>query len=352
MSRSLVGRWKAWVAAGCTVLAGLCAPAGAVVNGLEPPLNDRRFDAVGLFFTVGTPAQDSGCAGLISGSCVLIAPDMVLIARHSLNVGSTEPLPNPTLTRFRARFRRAADGSAENRMQVYGNTCHGVYQERLINRLVDAPSAGTDMAIGYLDRPVEMIRPIGMEVSNPPNRVMNIVLAGWGYTGTCFGTGEHWQLRYARGKTPDNTSINDWLVFSSCSVGTTAPCLSCFGIGPFATANLHDSGGAVMIEIPSTDPSDPTPELRLVATVASTSTALRPTAWNRVGGQPALTQAPPRQNFHSIADFDANGQVSIDDLFQFFNAYFGGRIVADTNKDSYIGIEDLMHFMNAFLSAR
>lgn len=340
------------MAAGCMTVAGWCSPALAVVNGIDPPLNDRRYDAVGLFFTVGTAAQDTGCAGLISGSCVLIAPDMVLIARHSLNVGSSDPIPNASVNRFRARFRRAADGSAQNRMQVNGNTCHGTYQERLITRLVDAPIAGTDMAIGYLDRPVELIKPVGMEISNPPFRVMNIVLVGWGYAGSCFGTGDHWQLTYARGKTPDNTALNDWLVFSSCSVGTTAPCLSCFGIGPFATANLHDSGGAVFVEVPSTDPADPRPELRLVATVASTATAHRPTAWNRAGGQPVLTQAPARQPYYSIADYDANGQVSIDDLFQYINAYFAGNIMADTNRDNYSSVEDLLLFMSAFLNAR
>lgn len=351
MSRSLIGRVCVVIVSACAAFA-MGGRADAVVNGQEPPLSDRRYDGVGLFFTVGTAAQDTGCAGLVSGSCILIAPDLVLVARHCLNVGATDAIPNASVNRFRVRFRRSVDGQAENRMQVNGNSCHGVYQERLVTRLVDAPIAGSDMALAYLDSPVEMIRPIGMEISNPPIRVLNVVLAGWGYAGSCFATGEHWGLRYAKGRTPDNTALSDWLVFSSCSVGSVAPCMTCFGSGPYATANLHDSGGAVFIEIPSTDPSDPTPELRLVATVASTSTAHRPSAWNRAGGQPALAQAPVRQAYHSTADYDADGTVTIDDLFQFLTAFFTGVVTTDCNQDRASSIEDLLQFMNAFMNAR
>lgn len=351
MSRSLIGQVCVVVACACAALM-LCGRAGAVVNGVEPELTDRRFDGVGLFFTVGTAAQDTGCAGLVSGTCILIAPDTVLIARHCLNVGATDLIPNAAVNKFRVRFRRAEDGRAENRMQVNGNSCHGVYQERLVRQLVDAPTVGSDMAIGYLDSPVEMIQPIGMEITNPPTRVMNVVLAGWGYAGNCFATGEHWSLRYARGRTPDNTALSDWLVFSSCSVGSVAPCMTCFGSGPYATANLHDSGGAVFVEVPSADPSDPTPELRLVATVASTSTAHRPGAWNRAGGQPALAQAPVRRPHYSVADYDADGSVTVDDLFRYLTGYFMDAPTTDCNRDRRISIEDLLQFVSAFMNAR
>lgn len=335
-----------FVRVAATAVAWLCSclPALAINNGLEVACNDRRFDAVGLFFTA---LPGSTCGGWISGSCVLIGPDTVLFARHSLGIGPTDPIPSSATRTFRVRFRRAADGQAYNALQLNGVTCHGVYQEIDIATIIDTPITGTDLVMGRLaTRPVG-IHPIPVELNAPPTSSREIIICGWGYSGPCLQTGTPWVLRSARGMMPAQ-GLTDYLSYSPCVVSSAFPCTICPQGGPYVNGNVHDSGGGVFIEVPSGNPDLP-PQLRLVGTIVTTSGAKRPSAWNNALGSPALVQGTQPSAASNIADFDADGEVTMSDLMNYLNAYFTNSCLADVNIDGVVAPADVFAYVSAFL---
>jgi hypothetical protein len=99
------------------------------------------------------------------------------------------------------------------------------------------------------------------------------------------------------------------------------------------------------MEVPSTDPRDPTPELRLIGSVSSTNTSRRPTSWNSAGGAPALVETIPLPHIR-LADFDGNGAVTLSDLMAYLNAFLSGRMDADSNADGVLSISDLMRYLD------
>lgn len=319
-------------------------PVHAIVRGLPAPCADRRFDPIGLFINAGAWS----CAGWISGSCILIEPDCVLVARHSLDIGASQPLPNPAVSVYRVRFRRDENGNAANTFYVGGNNCHGVYQELRVVRFVDAPQVGSDMVLAHLERPVVGIRPMGVELNATPAAGSRIVLAGWGYSGDCFQSGEFGTLRYAVGLLPYQIS-GTFFTYTPCSVSGSAPCLTCPPGGPWASANLHDSGGAVMIEVPG--PAGTLPELRLLGSISTLGQARRATLWNQAGGQPQIRQAVPL-TLRDVADFNRDHNVSVQDLMDYLEAYFGGVCTADTNASGLLSIEDMYTYLNVFFTAQ
>ena len=338
----------------CVMLACACiflsaaSVALGVVNGVPVPAADKRFDAVGLFL-LASPSVP--CSGLISGTCTLVGPNVVLIARHSLDITPSQPLWPSSARQYRVRFRRNPAGLSVNSLWVNWEQCHGTYQEFDVIQLVDAQNPGCDQVLAYLSGSPVGIVPIAPVIRNAPIHPTDILLAGWGYAGDCFGSGDHWGLTYARGRLPDNFVANDYLAFSLCSVGTAAPCLSCapFG-GPYATANLHDSGAPVLIEVPSTDPDDTTPELRLIGTVGSANSGRRPTAWNNSGGVPLLVEPQRVVHIHS-GDFDGNGQTGVNDIVGYLSAFFAGRLDADTNQDGVVEVDDLLMFIRNWFNS-
>lgn len=324
-------------------LGGVC---WGVVNGTPIPNTDKRFDAVGLFMA----AAPGSCGGWISGSCTLVGPTTVLIARHSLDVQPTQPIPTVATRPCRVRFRRAADGTSENHLLVGGVTCHGVYQEIDVVQLTDAPNPNSDQVIATLAHAPTGIQPIGMELNTAPSAPMSIILAGWGYNGECFGAGEPWVLRMARGTSPTNSATSDFFAFSYCTIGTVAPCLTCPAGPARANANLHDSGAPVLMEVPSADPTDPTPELRLLGSVSTLSYARRPSAWNHSGGVPLMAQAVTTSHIKK-SDFDGNGQITTTDVFGFLGAFLGGRLDADANGNGVLDIQDVFLFLDEWFAA-
>ncbi len=323
----------------------LCAAAGTargVVDGVPIPNTDRRFDGVGLLFTT-TPW--TACAGWISGTCTLVGPNVVLLARHCLDISPSQPLPSPLSRTYRVRFRRTPDGISENALAPAGEQCHGVYQEIDIVLLVDAPNNSCDQVLGYLASAPVGIQPIIPSLNNPPHDPRPIILAGWGYDGECYASGTPWTLRYAHGVMPNNWSSNDYLAFSWCSVGAIAPCLTCPTIGgPYVNANLHDSGAPVFIEIPSNDPLDLTPELRLIGTVSSSGTAHRPSAWNNSGGVPLLTEDQSLPHIRP-GDFNGDGAVGVDDLLSYLGAFISSRMDADADANGVLAVADVLIYI-------
>ena len=324
------------------------APAQAVVDGIPVPCNERRFDCVGMFFTAGT--SPGPCGGGISGTCILIAPDQILIKRHQLNISASQPLSAIGATLFRARFQRTPDGNAVGTYLYNGDPCHGNYQEVFVSSFVDPPVQGSDTVLAYLAQPIVNIQPASLDLTTLLPAGTNIILAGWGYAGECFASGDHWTLRTSRGKLPyDANSDSFW--FTPCGIGTIAPCLSCPPGGPWVAANLHDSGGGIFIEVPSPDPAAVEPELHLIGTVSTTGTAQRLTAFNNAGGQPQLVQTPP-QSVGVIGDFNRDGVVNMQDAFSYFTAFFGGVCEADINLDGKLTLTDLFTFLAAFFLKR
>lgn len=316
----------------------------AIINGTPPPCEDRRFDSVGLFMNAGFWS----CAGWISGTCILVAPDRVLVARHSLDLGANQQLPDAQTSAYRVRFRRSLSGDAANSFYVNGNNCHGISQEIRVARFVDAPQTGTDMVMAYLERPVVGIRPMGMELNSTPPAGSRIVLAGWGYDGACFQNGDTGTLRSAVGQLPFPIS-GAFFTYTPCSIASTAPCLTCPAGGPWASANLHDSGGAVMIEVPG--PSGTPPELRLLGTISTLGQARRVTLWNQAGGQPQLLQA---QNLtdRDLADFNRDGAETSEDLMSYLTAFFSGKCIADLSNNGSVAVDDLFSYLNTFFAGQ
>lgn len=335
-----------WV--GLVCLAWAAAPAQAVNNGIPIPLNDRRFDAVGMFFVGWQPVPT--CAGAISGSCTLVGPNLAMFARHSLGIAPTDPLPDPVRGGYRVRFRRAADGRAFNWLTDQGVSCHGVYQESLVDRFIEPPQQYGDQVLAVLRTPPVGIRPISLELDNPPGAANTpIMLAGWGYTGPCLQAGAHWGLHLSRGVMPGQGTGTTSLVFSPCGIGTSNPCVFCPPGGPYVLANLHDSGAPVLIEVPSTNPRNPEPELRIIGTVSSTTVARRAGTFNMLGGQPALAQAAfPTPE---IADFNRDNAVILSDLFAFLPRFMEGAPIADVNGNGNVDASDVFAFLNSWFAA-
>jgi hypothetical protein len=308
-----------------------------VVNGTEVPCDDRRFDAVGLFMVAGDNPW-STCGGGISGTCTLVDSRTILFARHSLGISQLDPLPNPQQSFYRVRFRRAASGAAWNYLLLNGVWCHGVYQEILVQALFEIP--GSDLCMGILETAPVGIAPISVELSNPPVRDTEIILAGWGYRGECMASGPAYTLSMARGGLPDQGGVTPYLIYSPCSIINTEPCRIC-PPGQWVSGNLHDSGAPVLYEV--TDFSGER-QLRLIGVVNSTSAATRPSVWNDSYAWPPLYEVQARKQ----ADFNVDRQVNIADVFDYLNAYFDGSCLADYNHDGSVDTIDALTFVNDF----
>lgn len=348
MSRVSAGAWKSILSVCVAALAA--APSMGVVNGVVVPCSDRRFDAVGAFMT----NWGSGpCGGSLSGTCTLIAPDKIITARHCLDVGPTNPLPDPQSRTWRVRFRRAPNGDAASSLSIAGEQCHGVYTERRVVAWIDAPPPNNaDQVVGVLDAPVVGIRPIGVELADPPRASREIIIAGWGFDGACFQTGDWGTLRAGRGVMPANFAVNDYLVFSPCALGAVSPCqMSCPQLGgPYLMGNLYDSGAPVLIEVPSADPYARRPELRLIATVSSPTGGRRPSAFNNAWGltPPAWTIPAAAPVTNVVADFNIDGAVNVRDLTDFLHAYFRSSCLLQADQPNQTATVELIF---AFLSA-
>ncbi|MBY0312413.1 MAG: hypothetical protein K2W85_10110 [Phycisphaerales bacterium] len=276
---------------------------------------------------------------------MLVGPNLVLCARHQLGIASTAALPTVEQRPLRVRFRRAADGSASNAVLVAGDPCHGVYQEVDVVAMSDTLAAGSDLVMLTLARAPVGVRPIGVEIERPPLRATEVIIAGWGYGGACFGAGPGWGLRSARGMMADQGQMFDVIAFSPCNLGSIEPCEYCPSgvVGPVVLANQHDSGGAVFMEVASGNPSAPMPELRLVGTIVTSWAARRPGSWNAFGGRPLLRQG----SAEDASDFDTDGVTTTTDVILFLNAYWAGDCRANVNGGP-LDAMDIFAYLNAY----
>ena len=213
----------AWPALTFIALLSMGEPVAAMVMGVPPQPGDRRFDAVGSFGFTGW-LNGSRFADNWWGAATLIAPDVVLTARHNLSSNPAEW----TSGNYAVRFRSQPDGTIQHK------AANGVYPFLAPVRQWIVPPSG-DIALRILQSPVSHIRPIPVDlgqltVGQP------ITLAGWGSEAATFVGNPRNQL-----------------LLVDTTVTATGPTFvgfpSAFVSGGAATRpgpNLHDSGGAIL----------------------------------------------------------------------------------------------------------
>jgi hypothetical protein len=159
----------------------LALPAPALVNAQPPDEDDTRFDAVAAWGHTARlyPGRGHDAEHQWYGAAVLIAPDVVLTAKHLLPHGE-DRLPRPgTMT---VRFRRHADGTL-------GSKDNGAdsYHQVAVERFVLCPDS--DLMLCILREPVEHIRPVELDLSDEASDEAGVVFAAWGSTSNWQGNG-------------------------------------------------------------------------------------------------------------------------------------------------------------------
>lgn len=154
------------------LVALLASPAAALVNGQAPADDDTAYDAVAAFSRTTWLIEDDTDKYSHSwfGAAVLIAPDVVLTARHLIpnngkNVGR--------LGQFSVRFRRHQSGTIGSTRQP-ADSFHNV---RIVRWVV---SDRYDLALGILETPVDHITPVKVALDLDAVEQREAVLAGWG----------------------------------------------------------------------------------------------------------------------------------------------------------------------------
>ncbi|MFT3685324.1 MAG: trypsin-like serine protease [Phycisphaerales bacterium] len=206
--------------------------ASAVVRGTEPDANDTRLDAV-CALTLNEP--DFIGIDNYYGSGVLIAPNIVLTARHvTVEIqGGRQGIVS---------FRRKLDGSVGSIKPGGHDSLHSV----TVSAIVVHPD--TDFALLYLSEPVTHIQPMRYDLSKfglQPGEM--VYMAGWGSESeTLDQISTTRRLTYGRSPLLHtqayeayNSKIN-WIIERGYALSGD-PCRTC----P-PTINLHDSGGAFM----------------------------------------------------------------------------------------------------------
>lgn len=345
MSWMCCSRWPARLAVLALLVCALTPPkAGAVVDGRPAALDDRRFDAVGLVLTV---QPWNPCGGWISGSCTLIAPNMVMLARHSVQ-RPDNTLPLDGARTHRVRFRRSAGGAAENHFGGNPSDCATPHQEHFIDRFVACPFVGVDIVLGILESVPVGITPIGVDITFQFGAGRPITLAGWGYDGRCIQTGEAWTLRTGAGVLPTQRFTSSYL-FEYNQITFLGTCMI-FPLPPlaphnWAIGNVHDSGAPILIEVSSVL-SPAQPELRVVGVVTSYTSAQRVTGWNLAGGVPRL-ENPAAAN--ACADFDGVPGVTTNDLYLYISSWVMGEDRANIDDLPGVTLSDLLTYVQRFL---
>ncbi len=347
-----LARTLVWV---CAIACAMSSRAAlGLIGGTEPACSDSRYDAVGLILTSYNSSQE--CGHNISGNCVLIDRQTILVARHSVLNSPSDPLPAAGARKYKVRFRRAPDGRAANAYAFpWPNTCHGVYTQVWVHEFKKPGFSGVDILVGTLETPIDHIQPIPVETlaSRLPGTNAQVLVAGWGYQGPCFREGISGTLLVKRGPLPLQSSGSCCITINPCSSpSSVGACYSC----PTAPAgqswilpNYLDSGAPVLVETSCRDPVSGLAQLRVVGIVSTTLTAWTTVSWNQY--TPAL-QLPPAPTACDlcVADFDGDGVVEVTDLFGFLNAWFEVQCLADLDKQNAVNLDDLMIYLSWFFA--
>jgi hypothetical protein len=80
-----------------------------------------------------------------------------------------------------------------------------------------------------------------------------------------------------------------------------------------------------------------------VTGVANQAYLIRLASFNTAGGTAVITIYCP-------GDFNQNGVISVQDIFDFLSAYFAGNTRADINGSGAISVQDIFDFLSAYFS--
>lgn len=138
----------------------------------------------------------------------------------------------------------------------------------------------------------------------------------------------------------------DFIVRGCGKVPPRIPPIWCFWIGPFEPILFVTPSGGLPMAIT---------ELRLLAVnPLQPIEAMRQydVGFNNPTNMPPMNvQLTSIDNFPiCIADFNGNGQVEVQDLFDFLNEWFGGNLAADVDNDGMLEVQDIFDYLNAFFA--
>lgn len=249
------------VLAGCLLgIAGMPASVNAIEDGIVPDAIDVRFDAVCAFSRTtwidGNPLTGGGNTANTYGSGVLIAPDIVITAKHLLYLDGWRKDSLPPSGHYSVRFRRLTDGS----VVLPPTTNPADYFDVQVVGVTWGDEEGygggaSDAVLLHLASPVLHIEPMQVSSSavsarNAPfsnqsdqsDAIYSGFIAGWGNVSEGGGGGIR-RLRYQESQIRSywNKDQNGARKHSHVNV-----------VG--ARALLHDSGGAILSETESGEP--------------------------------------------------------------------------------------------------
>lgn len=218
----------------------VACPAAAIVNGAAPAEDDTRFDAVASHRWTNQVFKDDEAGTGWSGCAVLIAPDVVLTAKHVLLAPrAIEAFSKPG--QYTVRFRRHLDGTLGSE-EAGKDSYHHVRVKEWID------VEGADLAMGILEKPVRHIRPVRVLLDEKGFKDRTCILAGWGSTSRFRGSNgprpglrigknaaatDGRKLRFKTSKTEERE--NDFGVMQR------------YFVEDHAVVNMHDSGGSLFV---------------------------------------------------------------------------------------------------------
>lgn len=329
----------AWCIGTVAALGVLTSPAAAIVNGEEVSAEITSLDAVALL--IGTTEGAAACTGGVAGTCVLIEPDLVMTAAHCLLRPDGTPWPENQRD-FWVRFRRGEAGGVSNSFP--GTGCTGEFQERRIVSI--SRVTGADIAVCRLESAPVRIWPLRVEYRREAVAGEQILIAGWGFSGECLGEGDPWRLRWSAGTTAAGQQ-GTLLPINECVM---TPCVTCARAGGgqqgdpsvqgWAVPNLHDSGAPVLAEVACPDGGV---EVRVLGVVMTPTYAVGVQAWHDRGGVPALVSAAACGE--CIADHNADGGLTVPDVFAFVADFMAGSSRADVDGVAGVSVPDIFAFL-------
>lgn len=289
-----------------------------VANGTEPAVDDWRYDAVAAFsrtnwFNGVVHEHNNFCSG------TLISPDTVLLADHCLSSSYSETNPPPAEL-YSLRFRRNPDGSLGTVAQGWQSFHHVTVDHFTF------PDTNNDIIIAHLSEPVMHIDPICIGDASTLEADDDITFAGWGFSGSTFNGGTKEKLLTADSVV---TSVTSTRVNFPSAFDPNNPC----GCGP----NNHDSGGAVLVEVPPRAEGD-LPQLELVGVIITTGSAVIPD----------VHQLVDANTCYCPADLYTDGVLDIFDVTEFLTLYNAADPYADWNGDGTFNFFDVDGFLDDF----
>jgi hypothetical protein len=215
--------------------------ASSLVNGVAPDKDDTRFDAVAAFSNTNwlIDNEEDTKAHTWFGAAVLIAPDVVLFAKHLVPTKKRDRLKSNA---YMVRFRRHADGSLGSKRGGPNS-----YHQVPIAKIIFAKHA--DLAFGILAKPVKHIDPVKLYLENEPLEKTKCHLAGWGSESPWRGV-----VKPRTGlRVGTNTLSTQGMSFRLLSYKTETReneegKRASYVIDENAVPNMYDSGGSVFIE--------------------------------------------------------------------------------------------------------